>query len=160
VPPRKKSSAKAQGIFHGLSEVIREAIVTVAMKDAPSTRKKNNDAIQLQATAQRMKVELLKEKNLECATEAYIDGLYYYQMYFSPACWKDDRRVMAKHLKKITSDTAKYNARYPQVSILGIRNSHVEPVSLTLAKLAYAQWRGINDCCHSHSSCTHRDEMS
>ncbi len=29
--------------------------------------------------------------------------------------------------------------RYPQVSILGIRNSHVEPVSLTLAKLAYVQ---------------------
>jgi hypothetical protein len=78
MPPRKKSSAKAQGIFHGLSEVLQEAIVRVAMKDAPSTRKKNNDAIQLQATAQRMKVELLKEKNLECATEAYIDGLYYY----------------------------------------------------------------------------------
>ena len=54
MPPRKKSSAKAQGIFHGLSEVLREAIVTVAMKDAPFTRKKNNDAIQLQATAQRI----------------------------------------------------------------------------------------------------------
>jgi hypothetical protein len=50
-------------MFHGLSDVIREAIVLVAMKDAPSTRKKNNDdAIQLQATAQLMKVELLKEK--------------------------------------------------------------------------------------------------
>ena len=78
MPPRKKSSAKAQGIFHGLSEVLREAIVTVAMKDAPSTWKKNNDSIQLQATAQRMKVELSKKKNLECATEAFIDGLYYY----------------------------------------------------------------------------------
>ena len=79
------------------------------MKDAPSTRKKNNDAIQLQATAQQMKVELLKEKNLESATEAFIDGLHYYRMYFSPACWKDDRKVVTKHLKKITSDTAKYN---------------------------------------------------
>jgi len=104
VPPRKKSSAKAQGIFHGLSEVLRETIVMVAMKDAPSTRKKNNDAIQLQATAQWMKVELLKEKNLESATEAFIDGLYYYRMYFSPACWKDDKKVVMKHLKKITSD--------------------------------------------------------
>jgi hypothetical protein len=78
VPPWKKSIAKAQGMFHGLSDVIRKAIILVAMKDAPSTRKKNNDAIQLQATAQRMKVELLKEKNMECATEAFIDGLYYY----------------------------------------------------------------------------------
>ena len=117
MPPRKKSSAKAQGIFHGLSEVLREAIVRVAMKDAPSTRKKNNDAIQLQATAQRMKVELLKEKNLECAMEAYIDGLYYYQMYFLPACWKDDRRVVTKLLKKITSDTAKYNALKENIMI-------------------------------------------
>jgi hypothetical protein len=52
VPPRKKTIAKAQGMFHGLSDVIREVIILVAMKDAPSTRKKNNDAIQLQATAQ------------------------------------------------------------------------------------------------------------
>ena len=29
-------------------------------------------------------------------------------------------------------------ARYPQASILGIWNSHIEPVSLTLAKLACA----------------------
>ncbi len=62
VPFWKKSITKAQGMFHGLSDVIRETIVLVAMKDAPSTWKKNNDAIQLQATAQQMKVELLKEK--------------------------------------------------------------------------------------------------
>ncbi len=62
VPPRKKSTPKDQGMFHGLSDVIREAIVLVAMKDAPSTRKKNNDAIQAQATAQQMKIELLKKK--------------------------------------------------------------------------------------------------
>ena len=40
VPPRKNSSAKAQGIFHGLSEVLQEAIIMVAMNDAPSTQKK------------------------------------------------------------------------------------------------------------------------
>ncbi len=110
MPPWKKSITKAQGMFYGLSDTIQEAIVLVAMKDAPSTRKKNNDAIQLQDTAQQMKVELLKEKNLECATEAFIDGLYYYRMYFLPACWKDDRKVVTKNIKKKTSDTAKYNA--------------------------------------------------
>ena len=45
-------------------------------------------------------------------------------------------------------------ARYPKVSILGIWNSHIEPVSLTLAKLACAFWhtlgmRHINRC-HIH----------
>jgi hypothetical protein len=34
-------------------------------------------------------------------------------------------------------------ARYPQVSILGIWNSHVEPVSLTQAKLACAFWHTL-----------------
>ncbi len=96
------------------------------MKDAPSTRKKNNDAIQLQTTAQRIKVELLKEKNLECATEAFIDGLYYYRVYFSPACWKDDRKAVTKHLKKITSDTAKYNALKENIMIR-VKGCHRPP---------------------------------
>jgi hypothetical protein len=50
MPPWKKSTTKARGIFHRLSDVIREVIVLVAMKDVPSTQKKNNNAIQLQAT--------------------------------------------------------------------------------------------------------------
>jgi hypothetical protein len=32
--------------------------------------------------ARRIKEELIKEKNLEKATEEYIDALYYYQMLF------------------------------------------------------------------------------
>ena len=67
-----KSHLQKLRVFHGLSEVLREAIVTVAMKDAPLTRKKNNDAIQLQATAQRMKVELFKgEKSGMCNGSIY-----------------------------------------------------------------------------------------
>ena len=105
MPLRKKSAAKAQGTFHGLSDVMQEAIVLVAMKDVPSTRKKNNDAIQLQATAQRLKIELLKEKNMKCSTEAFIDGLYLYsyRMYFLPECWKDARVAVTKNLKKQSS---------------------------------------------------------
>ena len=55
-------------------------------------------------------------------------------------------------------------AKYSQVSILGIWNSHSEPVSLTMAKLACAFWHTLGTChknrCHTHTSCTHRDEMS
>ena len=56
-------------------------------------------------------------------------------------------------------------ARYPQVSIRGIWNSHVEPVSLTLAKLACAFWHTLGthhkNRCHTHTlSCAHHDEMS
>ena len=31
-------------------------------------------------------------------------------MYFSPACWKTDLKVVAKELKKLTSETMKYSA--------------------------------------------------
>ena len=62
VPAQKKSATKVQGVFHGLSDVIQETIVLVSKKDAPSTRKKNNNAIQLQKTAQQIKVELWRRK--------------------------------------------------------------------------------------------------
>ena len=38
-------------------------------------------------------------------------------MHFSPACWKDVRKIVAKHLKKISSDTAKYNALKENIMI-------------------------------------------
>jgi hypothetical protein len=38
---RKKEGAKCQGLFHGLSNELRQAIVLVAMEDAPSTRIQN-----------------------------------------------------------------------------------------------------------------------
>ena len=45
---------------------------------------------------------------------------------------------------------------YNQISILGIWNFHVEPVSLTLAKLACAFWHILatrhKDHCHIHPS--------
>jgi hypothetical protein len=36
-PAYKKESAKCQGLFHGFSDELRQAIVLVAMEDAPST---------------------------------------------------------------------------------------------------------------------------
>ena len=44
------------------------------------------------------------------ATEEFIDGLYYYSMYFPEACWKDDYQVVAINLSRLNSDTARYNA--------------------------------------------------
>jgi len=52
----------------------------------------------------QIKEELIKEKGLEKATEEYIDALYYYQMYFSAACWKTDPKIVATELKKLTSE--------------------------------------------------------
>ena len=114
---RKKESATSQGLFHGFPDDVRQAIVSVAMEDAPSTRKQNTAAIQAQDTARREKEEMFKERNLENATEEFIEALYYHQMYFSPACWKDDPRCVARELRKLSSESAKYHALKENIMI-------------------------------------------
>jgi hypothetical protein len=113
----KKEDTKCQGLFHGFANNVRQAIVLVAMEDAPSTCKQNRADIQAQDTARREKEELYKKKNLENATEEYIEGLYYHQMYFSPACWKDDPRYVARELRKLPSESAKYHALKENIMI-------------------------------------------
>jgi len=97
-------------MLFGLSDEVRQAIVMVAMQDAPSTGKANIAALLAQDTAQQQKEELAKEKSMANASEEFIDGLYYHSMYFSDACWKDDYQVVAINLLKLKSDAARYNA--------------------------------------------------
>ena len=104
-------------MFFGLPDDVKQAIVLVAMEDAPSTSRQNRADIQAQDTARREKEELLKEKNLEDATKEFIEGLYYHRMYFSPACWKDDYRIVARELRKSSSESAKYQALKKNIQI-------------------------------------------
>jgi hypothetical protein len=118
-PTKSKNSVKPIGKFHQFDPSLQEAIILTAMTDAPATRKQNNDDLERQATARQIKEELIKEENLEKATEEYIDALYYYyyQMYFSPACWKNDPKVVARELRKLTSETMRYSALKENITI-------------------------------------------
>jgi hypothetical protein len=64
----------------------------------------------LQAKARRAKEKIIEAMNMEKATEEYINGMYYLKMYNSVACLKGDVRVVDRELKKLTSDTALYEA--------------------------------------------------
>jgi hypothetical protein len=59
-------------MIFGLSNVEQEAIVWMAMIEAPSTQKTNNATIQAQDTVRWMKEELAKEKGID-AMEEFID---------------------------------------------------------------------------------------
>eukprot|EP00956_Cyclotella_meneghiniana_P023299 scaffold45195_cov78-Cyclotella_meneghiniana.AAC.1 len=110
---RGKSTRKGDtkpGLFHELDDAIREAIVLVALEDAPKTRVQHRAELESHARARRIKEEVIRQKNDKRMTEAYIDALYYHKMYNSAACWKGDSRVVSRELKKLTSDTAKYIA--------------------------------------------------
>jgi hypothetical protein len=91
--------------------------ITTKQDQQPATRAKTNDAILAQDTAQQRKEELVKEKDMEQAREEFIEGLYYHQLYFSDACWKNDQRVVARNLGKLTLDASKYNALKENIMI-------------------------------------------
>jgi hypothetical protein len=104
---KRQDAGNPGGLFHQFPHELREAIVRVAMKDAPATKHRNNEDLALQAKARRAKEEMIKAKNMKKATEEYIDGTYYLKMYDSAACLKGDVRVVDGELKKLTSDTAR-----------------------------------------------------
>jgi len=54
---------------------------------------------------------------MEKATEEYIEGMYYRKMYDSAACLKGNVRVVDCELKKLTSDTARYDALKENIMI-------------------------------------------
>ena len=50
-----KHDKNPRGMFHEFDENLHHAIVKVTMRDAPVTRERNNDGLELQATARRVK---------------------------------------------------------------------------------------------------------
>ena len=76
------------GLFHKFPAGICMALVKVAMEDAPRTTETNNELLNRQCKAKRLKLEIAKEKILQKATESYIEAVYHNRMYRSDACWK------------------------------------------------------------------------
>jgi hypothetical protein len=103
--PAKKNGCR--GLFHDIDEAIQECIVSIAIKDAPRTRERHIEELEQQATARRMKEEIIKEKGLQKSMEEHIDAQYYHRMWNSDACWKDDPKNVTKELKKIKSESGK-----------------------------------------------------
>jgi hypothetical protein len=86
---KSKNSVKPLGTFHQFHPSLQEVIILTAMSDAPATQKQNNDNLERQASARWIKEEVIREKNLEKATEEYIDSLYYYQIFFFASMLED-----------------------------------------------------------------------
>ena len=64
--------------------------------------------LQKQRAEKHRKEELLREHGVNKASEAFIDSLYYYEMYCSLACWKTVTMV-DRELRMLKSKTAKLN---------------------------------------------------
>ena len=50
----------------------------------------------------------MEEKGLKKAQKKIINAIYYYQMYFSSACVKDDQKLVRKIVKELSLDAARH----------------------------------------------------
>jgi hypothetical protein len=55
---KKNPTANPSGLFHQFPHIMQQAIVRVAIKDAPATRLRNNEDLELQAKARCAKKEM------------------------------------------------------------------------------------------------------
>ena len=108
--PTSKKDKKTKGMFHQFDEILRYAIVKVAMKDTPKTRAANDETMKLQQRAKQVRENLKKERNMEKASEEFIEAIYYYWMYYSDACWKGSVSRVKQGLKRLATKTGKYEA--------------------------------------------------
>jgi hypothetical protein len=82
----------------------------VAIEDAPQTVSVNREELDNQREAKRKKEEMIEKKNLAKAEETLIEASYYWEMYFSDACWKGKQSIVKKMLAWLKSESAKLEA--------------------------------------------------
>jgi hypothetical protein len=112
-----KTDTKSTGIFHGFDPIVRDAIIEMGIKDAPTARRHNNKMVERLNQVRLEKEEIAKRLSIEKQTEQFIEAEYYLKMYDSAACWKGDKRIVTSELKKLSSDSAKYRALKENISI-------------------------------------------
>ena len=98
-------------INHDFPFELRQALLMVALADAPATRKQNNEHLEAQSACKRKKEELLREKALEKATNKMVERILYHRMWHSKTKIdqkKDVTRIVRQHNKGVLSDAAAY----------------------------------------------------
>ena len=107
---KDKGSRKELGIFHRLSDEMRISLLKLATEDAPVTRKNDIRSHATQRAENQQKEELLRENIIMMkASEAFVDALYYHEMYGSAKCWRTADMVNCE-LGKLTSNKSKIDA--------------------------------------------------
>ena len=62
---RSSNKKQRRGMFHDIDEAIQKCIIAIAIEDAPHTRQQHIEELEQQATARRLKEEIIQEKSLK-----------------------------------------------------------------------------------------------
>ncbi|EJK60232.1 hypothetical protein THAOC_19457 [Thalassiosira oceanica] len=85
----KDKLKRKPGLAFTLPDEVMLAVIQSCQKDRKEQHKRNTAELEAQREAAAAKEKLIREHNLHNATEKYIDAMYYYKMFHSPACIKD-----------------------------------------------------------------------
>ena len=104
------------GLFHRVSHEMRESLLTMAARDLPAEADVDRADLTAQRAARQRKEQLAQETGRAKASEQYVDALYYYEKWGSPACWKTAAKAEAE-FAKLPSKSAKLEAVKEQIRI-------------------------------------------
>lgn len=104
------------GRYFKLPKDMRESLLTYALSIAPTVRKEEKEALELQREAKKQKQKVLLEKQMLACKKEYADALTYIEIAHSPAFWST-KTVAKTQFKKLTSNSAKLNAVKEQIRI-------------------------------------------
>ena len=108
--PTPRTTRSQLEYFPEYNEELRHAIVLTVIRDAPETQAIHQKELELQAKSRREMEELAKQKNMNNATDEYIEAAYLIKMYHSYAGIRDDPKNVTKVLNSLPTKTAKYEA--------------------------------------------------
>ena len=74
---------------------------------APVIVATNRDNLDRQREAKRKKEEMIEKRSLDKAKEELVEASYYWEMYSSDVCWKDQQSIVRKMLGRLKADSAK-----------------------------------------------------
>ena len=106
---KARTAASEDGIFHRLSAKMQQSLLTMCMEDKETTRAADRAALDAQRAEKRRKEELARKAAMAKGQEAFIDALYYREMYDSAACWKTPA-IVDRELVKLISKSAQLQA--------------------------------------------------
>ena len=102
------------GIAIDLPSELLQTAIEFAMMKTKEVRKTDQEALTKQQEHRAEKIQALKLRGIENATQQLIDCFYYYDMYHSLRCWRTPE-VVDEMLNKLKSNTAKLNEIKEQI---------------------------------------------
>ena len=91
---KKKNAKVDKGTFRQFCDEIQHCLIDVDVKEPHEQETINDRELGDQRRSKREKEKIMEEKGLKKAQKKLINATYFYQMYFSSTCVKDETKLV------------------------------------------------------------------